>query len=231
MTAAKTTPKQEREAWCKRCQEREAAPDSRVPLRNPKHEAFCRGIAILKLSPPKSYAQAGFETKNKSNLSTRASALRRKIEVQNRIAAMMELELTHDLKTREWIDDQLKEVVERCMQKEPVLNKSGRPTGDWKFDSGGATKALNLMGKDRGMFVEKVEITGIDAELHGKSSTEILEMVEAAAVELGRDFIKQLGEKVGIYASTAEAAGEREADGEAGNGTPAKSSKPVSTVH
>jgi len=38
------------------------------------------------------------------------------------------------------------EIVERCMQREAILDKDGNPTGEYKFDSAGACKALKLLG-------------------------------------------------------------------------------------
>jgi phage terminase small subunit len=49
-----------------------------------------------------------------------------------------------------WIINRLVEVADRCMQKEAVLDARGQPTGEWKFDSRGATKALELLGKHFG---------------------------------------------------------------------------------
>ncbi len=118
------------------------------------------------------------------------------IEIANRIEALLERQAEYALETREWVDAQLKEVVNRCMQKVPVLDRSGKPTGEWKFDGRNANAALHLMGKDRGMFVEKVEIGGIDKELAGKSDKEVREMVEANFNDLGRAVCLQIVEKV-----------------------------------
>jgi hypothetical protein len=41
------------------------------------------------------------------------------------------------------------EVFERCMQHKPVLDKDGNPTGEYRFDSAGAARALELMGKHK----------------------------------------------------------------------------------
>lgn len=49
--------------------------------------------------------------------------------------------------TRQWVIEKLKEVALRCLQGEPVLDKLGHETGEWKFDSGGANRALELIGK------------------------------------------------------------------------------------
>jgi len=50
----------------------------------------------------------------------------------------------------------LREVADRCRKGIPVLDKDGNPTGEWRFDSAGATRALELIGKHLGMFVERV---------------------------------------------------------------------------
>lgn len=188
--AQSTSPK-----WCKRCQDRESAPDPRAPLLNPIHEKFCRNVALLTMPDIDAYLAAGCESKNRRSASGYASTIRKRIKVQNRIIALTELAIEQDLATREWIDTQLKEVALRCMQKVPVI-VDGVGTGEWKFDARGANAALHLMGKDRGMFVEKFEIRGIDKELHGKSDTEVREMVAANFSDLGRPVCIQLMEKV-----------------------------------
>lgn len=54
-----------------------------------------------------------------------------------------------------WVQIQLKTLAERCMQAEPVLEKiDGEwvPTGEYKFDSSGANKAIENLGKIVGVF-------------------------------------------------------------------------------
>jgi phage terminase small subunit len=62
----------------------------------------------------------------------------------------------------DWVLMNLKQVVERCMQTEPVLNRDGEPTGEYRFDSRGAARGLELIGKHIGMFRDKLELTGKD---------------------------------------------------------------------
>jgi hypothetical protein len=50
----------------------------------------------------------------------------------------------------------LKTVVERSLQAEPVLDAEGNPTGEYRFDSRGATAAAVQIGKELGMFREPV---------------------------------------------------------------------------
>lgn len=56
--------------------------------------------------------------------------------------------------SRMWVIKKLRDVAIRCMQGEPVLDKLGHETGEWKFDSGGANRAIELIGKHLRMFGE-----------------------------------------------------------------------------
>ena len=47
------------------------------------------------------------------------------------------------------------------MTAEPVLNKEGKPIGQWRFDSMGANKAIENIGKYLGMFTERVEVNNV----------------------------------------------------------------------
>ena len=50
------------------------------------------------------------------------------------------------------------------MQKIQVFDKKGEPTGEWKFDSAGANRSLELLGRHLGMFTDKFKI--VDENLH-----------------------------------------------------------------
>lgn len=191
---AKGNPK----TWCPRCQERDASPDPKLPLLNVKHEKFARNLAIGKMTVGEAYTAAGFNARTPGMATNGGCRIKKKLAIENRIIALLEMTMDLDVKSREWVDNQLKEIVDRCMQGKPHMNGAGKPDGQWTFDAANANKALYSMGKDRGMFVEKIELGGIDKELHGKSAAQLMAMVEAAAIDLGRDFIKQLGEKVGL---------------------------------
>ena len=67
-----------------------------------------------------------------------------------------------------------------------------------RVDVQAANRSLELLGKQRGMFRQQLEIGGIDKELSGKSDSEVLQLIEGLASDLGRDFIRQLAEHVGI---------------------------------
>lgn len=67
--------------------------------------------------------------------------------------------------TQEWVLTNLKAIAERCSQAVPVLDREGQPTGEYRFDSSGANKALELLGKHLKMFVERVEATVLSADV------------------------------------------------------------------
>lgn len=52
----------------------------------------------------------------------------------------------------DWVLTKLLDVIERCVQDKPVFGPDGEPTGEYQFDSRGATKALELLMKHLGMF-------------------------------------------------------------------------------
>jgi len=64
--------------------------------------------------------------------------------------------------TAEYVLSNLKKVAERCMQEEEVMkydydSKELVGTGEYKFDSSGANKSLELLGKYLKLFTDKVE--------------------------------------------------------------------------
>ncbi len=73
--------------------------------------------------------------------------------------------------TADWVLGNLRDVAIRCQQKEPVMifDRAERemvqattPDGEgvWQFDSSGANRALELIGKHLGMFKDRVEHSG-----------------------------------------------------------------------
>lgn len=53
---------------------------------------------------------------------------------------------------RSYVVDRLTNLVDRCMQAVPVLNKQGDPIGTYKFEPMAAAKGLELLGLEQGMF-------------------------------------------------------------------------------
>lgn len=101
--------------------------------------------------PEGSAGSIGSENLQKPDIQAYLEVRRREIQTR--------LELNQD-----WVLMRLKQVSDRSMQAEPVLKwdydeKKFVETGEYQFDSAGANKATELIGKHLGMFVNKVDVT------------------------------------------------------------------------
>lgn len=65
-----------------------------------------------------------------------------------------------------WVLKRLMDISDRAMQQEPVMEYDYSeqklvPTGEYQFDSTGANKATELIGKHLGMFKDRLEVENI----------------------------------------------------------------------
>jgi phage terminase small subunit len=119
-------------------------------LPNARHEAFAHGLA-RGLSATEAYVNAGYKDSRSSasRLSTNANIVARVAELQQMAAQGVVID-------RQWVIARLTENVERAMQIQQVM-QGGKPTGEYRYDGAVANKALELLGKEIGMFVERSE--------------------------------------------------------------------------
>lgn len=99
--------------------------------------------------------------------------------------------------TQDYVLSNLVEVVERTMQRAPVLDRKGEQVTDeegravWTFDAKNANRALELLGKHLGIFADKVkaEVSGPDGgpvqssmtlDISGMGPAEIAELARSA---------------------------------------------------
>ncbi len=147
-------------------------------LTNPKHERFAQELAKGK-SADEAYVIAGYK-QNRGN----ASTLKQDQSILDRIAFLLsERELIHAQATadavkatgltKEWVIETLKENVARAMQATPVkTDDDGAAIGEYQYQGSVANRALELLGKELGMFVERTEdvtrrnLEQIDARIH-----------------------------------------------------------------
>ncbi len=115
-------------------------------LNNPRHERFAQGLAAGK-SASEAYADAGFKPNdgNASTLKGNQKVLKRVQELQERVASGVVLE-------RQWIIEQL------------IDNVSLAKKGD-KIDGATANRALELLGKELGMFVDRRQDVTASADM------------------------------------------------------------------
>jgi phage terminase small subunit len=129
-------------------------------LQNPKHERFAQELA-KGLAADKAYEAAGFKP-NRGN----AATLKQKQNISNRVTELLaERETIHAQATaeaiksaaltKEWVIETLMENVARAMQAASVKNDNGESIGEYQYQGSVANKALELLGKELGMFVDR----------------------------------------------------------------------------
>jgi phage terminase small subunit len=72
------------------------------------------------------------------------------------VIAELKKDISEKLKVdAEWVVARLKTISDRCVQAEPVMIHDGKgwvESGEYKFDSSGANKSTELLGKHLGVF-------------------------------------------------------------------------------
>jgi len=133
-------------------------------LRNTRWERFAQFLADGK-RPGQAYQLAGF-----GKSTSRPSALAKNPEIVARVGEItrareefkqreLQIAVERSAVSKTWVLERLKENVERSMQAIPVLDNEGNPTGEYQYNGFVANKALELLGREIGMFVERHEVT------------------------------------------------------------------------
>lgn len=82
--------------------------------------------------------------------------------------------------TQDYVLNGIVEIIERCKQAEPVLDKEGKETGEYRFDAANALRGKELLGKHLGTFTDKHEVK-IKTE-YSELSDEELKLVIATGI-------------------------------------------------
>ena len=115
---------------------------------------------LVDLNGTKSAIRAGYSERNADKI---AFQLLGKTRVAEAIAAAQAERSARVSVSADYVVNNLVEIVERCMQRAPVLTMKGEQVVDddgrnvWRFDAKGANKSLELLGKHLGMFTDKIE--------------------------------------------------------------------------
>lgn len=142
-----------------------------------------------------SYVAAGFKA-NRGN----AGELGRKEHILIRVGELLEIRRKTDVMASEKamealaIDKasvmaRLVENIDRAMQAVKVLDHKGKPTGEYRYDGNVANRALELLGKEIGMFIDRKQVTNLYATL---SDAEL----DAAIARLEREI--EVGARAGL---------------------------------
>jgi phage terminase small subunit len=147
---------------------------------NDKRERFCHEY-LLDLNGTQAAVRAGYSEKTANEQGSRLLA---NSNVRARIQELMAERSKQTLVDAAYVIEGLVEVKERCMQRKPVtvwdarqkamvqkLDEEGNNV--WEFDSNGANKALELLGKHLAMFTDNVNNKHtIEQPLFGPGSPE-----------------------------------------------------------
>lgn len=140
------------------------------PLENARHEKFAQAIADGK-TKGKAYEEAGYEP-HAGNATRLSDNEKVKARVDNLKRAIVESVVARSTASKEYVLEALVDTLERCRQAAPVLDRKGEivmvetPDGDivpaYVFDAKNVLRSAELIGKELGMFKDRVEHTGKD---------------------------------------------------------------------
>lgn len=147
----------------------------------PKKELFAKEY-LVDLNGTQAAIRAGYSEKTANE---QASRLLADVSVQKLIQyGVKERAAKVDI-SAEYVLQTIKNTIERCAQAEPVLDREGVPTGEYKFDSTAVLKGSELLGKYLKLFTDKTEISNPDGTLK-----------PVAAVTISATTIKQLAKQL-----------------------------------
>jgi phage terminase small subunit len=135
---------------------------------NTKQEAFAKAVVLNGGDKVAAFKKAGWSWVNfsKNSLGVQADKAFKKPNISLRIKQLQEAKEIKAKKVfdvdAEWVLNSLKSVADRCMVAEPVMVKGREgmePSGEYKFDSSGANRSLELIGRHFKMFTDKVELS------------------------------------------------------------------------
>jgi phage terminase small subunit len=135
-------------------------------LPNARHERFAQVVADGQTAG-EAYLAAGYSC-GPQKARGHGHRLRTREDVQTRIADLlrareriaekgMERAIVETALTKAWVLEKLRLNAERALQERPVLDKDGNPTGEYRYEGAVANRALELLGKALGIFIERRE--------------------------------------------------------------------------
>jgi phage terminase small subunit len=140
---------------------------SKMPaLPNARHERFAQAIADGQTAG-EAYLAAGYSCRPHKTRG-HGHRLRTRGDIQTRITELprmreraaeegLERAIAQTAITKTWVIAKLRLNAERALQARPVLDKDGNPTGQYRYEGAVANRALELLGRSLGMFIERTE--------------------------------------------------------------------------
>lgn len=146
-------------------------------LKDPKRERFAQNLAAG-MAVNKAYLDAGYEcsreaaSASSARLHSNPQIGKRVKELLERRSRIPERPLEKAVATREWVLEHLILNVQRAMQIIPPTKDGGM----FRYEGSVANKALELLGKECGMFIDRKEVgtPGEFAELDAEGLREAI---------------------------------------------------------
>jgi len=171
-------------------------------LNNPRWEKFAKCTATG-MKRPDAYEAAGYKASNRKAASKRGVNLYSKPQIKGRVAELEE-DLREDTLSQAEIDrsyvlTNLKQNSERAQQAVPMVDRSGNTTGEFKLDTSASNRALELMGKEVGMFQDRFDTEGLDAKIKDMTTLEVRAAIRAAATDVGLRMVEMDDEQLRTF--------------------------------
>jgi predicted trehalose synthase len=161
------------------------------PLDNPKHEAFAHAIAMgkklaeaLESGNYKPHPPSGARLLKDAKIRERIAYFKAQIAKERETAAI-DLAKKEEL-TKAWVIDRLMHNAKVALGEEPfvMITEEGAEVKVTAREAPAANKALELLGKELGMFVDRKEIGG-PGDFASMDNDELLAEIEREAQALG----------------------------------------------
>ena len=122
----------------------------------PKQEVFVREY-LIDLNATQAAIRAGYSAKTANKIGTE---LLGKTSIAAAIDAQKSRREERTAITADWVLKTIQDTIVRCQQGEPVKDREGMPTGEWKFDSNAVLKGCELLGKHLALFRDRLVVEG-----------------------------------------------------------------------
>ncbi len=112
---------------------------------------------LIDLNATQAAIRAGYSAKTANEQGSRLLA---NVSVAAAIQAAIKKRAERTQVDADYVLRTIVDTIERCKQAEPVRDRDGEATGEYKFDAGAVLKGAELLGKHLKLFTDKTELTG-----------------------------------------------------------------------
>lgn len=120
----------------------------------PKQQAFIREY-LVDMNATRAARTAGYSEKTAEQQGYQLLQLPL---VKEALQKAMDARAERTELTADFVLNGIRELVDRCLQAQAVLNDEGEPVGEYRFEAATALRGYELLGKHLGLFPNKVDV-------------------------------------------------------------------------